>query len=209
MPRGVVVAASLLLIYSSAALAATDEWYVAADIGKPSIGNWPSSVRSGNSIFTTSESQAAYRIAGGYQFDPYWGLELSYVDLGSVEDSYRNTGPVSPDQGSYSNATIKARAFGVAAMGTYPFNEQWAAFARLGYMNGSLDVQYQTDALFNPPNGTNSSWKLSYGGGVEWSYTANWVFRLGWDRYRQFTGRYNFLGTHDFSLTTLGVVYRF
>lgn len=209
MPKGVVVAAGLLLLHSSMVSAASGGWYVAADAGSPSVGNWPSSGSTSSSVVTSSESQTGYRITGGYQFNPYWGLEFSYVDLGSAEYHYRATVPVIPDQASFVDLRISARASGMAATSTYPFNEQWAAFARLGYMNGSLDVDYKTDALFNPPNGTNFSWKLSYGAGVEWSYTASWAFRLGWDRYRQFTGRYGFLGDRDFNLATLGVVYRF
>ena len=81
--------ASLAVIASSAVVADDSGWYGGANIGRSSATIDDPRITSGLAgagLTTTSianrDRDTAYKIYGGYQFNPYIGLEGGYFDLG-------------------------------------------------------------------------------------------------------------------------------
>lgn len=92
-----------------------------------------------------SEDHGAYRATAGYQINTYFGIELSYADLGRV----RATGggmltwghacdpgfscPQVISEDTYtSQGRLDVRGWDVAVTGSVPLNSQWSLLARLG-----------------------------------------------------------------------------
>ena len=74
-------------------------------------------------------SATAYKLYGGYQFTPNWGLEAGYNDLGN---KYSVAGSLG---GTPYNATYKMDNWYVAATGTLPLQ---GGFSLLGKIGGEM-----------------------------------------------------------------------
>ena len=167
---------------------------------------------------TSDDSNAAYRLTGGYQFDAYWGLEISYVDFGKAtitEDPAALTVcPIclQPAISGVVDATIKAHGWVLAGTATYPLNDRWSLFGRLGVIDANVDLDVNSTPIYaNPPSVSDSSsghLNTTYGVGVEWSFANHWSARLNWDRYLSI-GNSNTTGKYTLELTSVGIMYRF
>ena len=217
MNRKIFVAAALataLALPLAANAADQSGWYVALDVGQAhytgimgqveAIGGIPPA----SSGVTThvSNNDTGYRLSGGYKFNEYWGLEASWVDLGTAEGDGSVT---SPSPGSI-NGKIKSYGFVVAGTGTYPFNDQWSIFLRLGMINAQKEVDVTASGSLAPAAETTSStdWKTTYGAGLNWNFYSNWAARIGWDQYRNL-GNQNKTGEDNVNLASVGIVYKF
>lgn len=103
---------------------------------------------------SAKDNKTGYKLYAGYNFNPNFGLEGGYTQLGKLTDSWVD----GTDSGTN---TFKARAIYAAATATLPLNEQFALFAKLGVAqtrvkgsfeeNGVLDStlsKSKTNALF-------------------------------------------------------------
>jgi opacity protein-like surface antigen len=61
----------------------------------------------------TDQSQSSWQLYGGLQFNPTWGLELGYTDLGR-------------DHGT------GIKSWSLAGTGTFPLSNTWSLIAKLG-----------------------------------------------------------------------------
>ena len=61
----------------------------------------------------TDANEASWKVYGGYQFNPTWGLELGYTDLGR-----------------YGNADIESAS--LTGTGTLRLGESWSLLGKLG-----------------------------------------------------------------------------
>jgi OOP family OmpA-OmpF porin len=71
-----------------------------------------------NKAANTGNPSAGVQIAGGYHFTPNWGAELAYTESGNA------TTP----GGDYKVTSVQ-----LVATGTYPVNEQFDLFAKVGW----------------------------------------------------------------------------
>ncbi|HEY1992252.1 MAG TPA: porin family protein [Gammaproteobacteria bacterium] len=199
-------AAALLFTASSRPAAAEGGWYLAADAGQ---SHFSGGVFDGDPFPSTwtrsaSDSSTGYRLTGGYQFTPNWGVEAGYLDLGHGTLSGKSPVPASmPDVGSFASFRIGAKGVFAAGTGTWPIDDQWSLFARAGLVDGRLDDQPYSNGNIASLEQTETSWKATYGVGAKWAFQPQWSLRLGWDGYRQLGGQY------DLSLISLGVEWRF
>lgn len=69
----------------------------------------------------TDTRETSWKLYGGYQFTPTWGLELGYNDLGK-----------------YRGADIES--WSLAGTGTIPLNERWSLFGKLGATENRPDA---------------------------------------------------------------------
>ncbi|CAN7654268.1 outer membrane beta-barrel protein [Pseudoduganella sp. LjRoot289] len=65
------------------------------------------------------------KVYGGYQLDKTWAVEGGYTDFGSSDYKYS----VGTNNGSIDS---KSHSFYVAGKGSYPINDQFSAFGKLG-----------------------------------------------------------------------------
>lgn len=250
-----ICAIALTVLLPTVALATQPGWYIAIDGGQArysgAAGNeagWlslpptdvpppqpnPETLVSCCTVATTASSgstDTAYRLTVGYQFNPYFGLEASYVDLGNINAVGQGTfafsfqcpfGSACPDLeglGGYTgSARLRDRGWVLAVTGSWPLNPHWSLFGRAGVFDSHarLAVTTTPDSSESPANpfAANSlhesaaGWEPTYGVGVNYSPIAHWALRLGWNRYASLGDR-NTTGKFSVSLASLGVVYTF
>lgn len=179
------------VLSSSAAFAANAHWYVAAGVGQSRF----SGIEAYNPISPNSfgDTDTGYRLSLGYQFNPYLGVEASYVLLGQVTGNSSTFtgsggGPTCglPCMQSYdTSAALKTHGWSLEVTGTYPFNNHWAIYARLGGIKAYSELNFDftpTPPYYYPPASTTSKTSrdtdVTYGLGVRWLFTDHWAVRL-------------------------------
>ena len=112
------------------------------------------------------DKDTGMKIFGGFKFNPNFGVEASWVDLGEVS--------VSDPGGS---ASVEVDGFGVAAVGMIPINPQFGIFGKLGaYM---WDASGGGLASGSSDDGTD----IMVGAGVNWNFTSRFGVRAEWERF--------------------------
>lgn len=112
------------------------------------------------------ETDKAYKLGLGWQFNRYLAAELAYTDLGQ-------TNLDGPGFGAFLHAT----AYELSAVGTYPLgNSIVSALGRLG-------LAYGTSKYGRDLGGEKTSTSLTYGAGLQLDFSKNVAARLQWQRY--------------------------
>ena len=121
-------------------------------------------------VIPCDDKGTTWKIFGGYQFNPYLGVELGLVDLGDRPAFVSGFGV----------ASAKFRIFETLLIATLPVGERLAFYGKAGIF------QWDADYEFNPPvagsadaNGND----YTYGLGVRFNLTRNAALRLEWQRY--------------------------
>lgn len=99
------------------------EWTVGGLIGHSTIHDIEDACFTPSCEFDDSDRSLGINV--GYQFNDNWGLELGYLDLGTVElrESFRGLGV---------RIEGDASAVYLVGRGTYQFTDRWSVTARLG-----------------------------------------------------------------------------
>jgi len=219
----------LIILMSLPAIANADRsgWYMAADLGRShydDVGAQSVQIVTrinqvyvpGVSNVTSDSSDTGYRLTGGYQFNAYLGLEISYVNFGNAtiteDPAVLSCMCGKPFLQGVVNSTIKSHGWVLAGTATYPFNDHWSLFGRLGFIDANVELDVNSTPTFAvPPSVSDSSsghLTTTYGVGVDWSFANHWSARLGWDRYLSL-GDSNTTGKYTLEFTSIGLVYRF
>jgi OOP family OmpA-OmpF porin len=162
-------------------------WLVGGSVGQ-SKGDCGSSV-AGSSC---DDSDTAFRIFGGYQFNKHLGVELGYATLGEVKATL---GAIS--------ATAEAKAWDVMAVGTFPIADKFNVFGKLGWFKADTDLSSNIGG-----SASDSSSGLTYAIGAGYDFNKNFGLRAEWQRYTDVGGN-NVGGETDVDVMSIGVVYRF
>ncbi|HEY4128274.1 MAG TPA: outer membrane beta-barrel protein [Gammaproteobacteria bacterium] len=199
--------------YSSESNDPNSTWWSAGyfelDGGQAHYGSKNNQVNSNtaNSVSNFSDNDTGWRANLGYQFNPWFSLELSYVDFGSVDDTI--------DFGTPSNSSFKssrkAHGYGVAGVGSIPFGDSgWSGFLRLGTIDAHTQVNDTSIGSVPVPasNTDSNDWKAYYGVGVAWQFAQNWGLRLGWDQYHDLADA-NTGGQTNINFANIGLQVRF
>ncbi len=101
----------------------------------------------------TDSSETSWKLYGGYQFNPTWGIELGYNDLGRYRGSDIET-------------------WSVAGTGTVALNDRWSLLGKLGAAANRPQL-----------SGLNSHTGVLVGLGVGYSMTKNVGLRLEYEDY--------------------------
>jgi OOP family OmpA-OmpF porin len=112
------------------------------------------------------DKDTGLKIFGGFKFNPNFGVEASWVDLGEVTAS-----------GPGGTATIEVDGFGVAAVGMIPINPQFGVFGKIG--------AYMWDANANAPgfSASDDGTDIMFGAGVNWNFSSHFGLRAEWERF--------------------------
>ena len=84
-------------------------WYAGAGVGQSMVDEW-----------FADDEDVGFQVYGGYQFNPYFGLELGYTDFGEVDVT---GGP----------GELDADTFSLVAVGNLPFTERFSGYAKAGF----------------------------------------------------------------------------
>ena len=174
--KKLLIASLLSAMFAAPAFAAAPGPYVALD-----VQNW-----STNNNAPFGNPGIGLRIGAGYRFTQNWGVEANYAQSGASSSVF--------------GASYKVSAFQLAATGTYPINDQFDVYAKLGASANKVSASGFT---------CNSCSKTDflYGVGGQYNIDHNWGVRLEYEG----LGKATNAGTNDMSASTfsLGAVYAF
>lgn len=137
------------------------------------------------------DTDTAFRVFGGYNFNKHFGVELGYADLGKVTVSAVGL-----------NGDVKATAFDLMAVGTLPLSNNFSVYGKLG--------MYRADSKASGIVGSSSdnNTDISYAVGGGYDFNKNLGLRLEWQRYSK-VGSDSTGGDGDVDVYGISVVYRF
>lgn len=143
----------------------------------------------GTGVFNCGDKDNAYSLYGGSMFSNNFGLELGYLDMGSI------------DRGG---GTTKAHGINLSLVGKVPLTPTWGLFGKVGTTYGRTSVTSTPGS--GVPSGDEDGFGLSLGAGVSYDFTDRWSAVLQWERHDfKFSGS----GRDNVNATTLGLKYRF
>ena len=137
------------------------------------------------------EKDTAWRLLAGYQFNRWLGAEVGYHDLGKIDGS-----------GLGVDADVKANAWELVGVGTFPIGSQFGLYGKLGGYRGETKLSSNVGL-----SGKDHNDGLTYGAGLEWNALRNVGLRLEWQRYNDIGGNDSAKG--DIDVMSVGAVWRF
>lgn len=155
-----------------------DTWYVGLGLGTSSYSK-DESTRACEVFALTcelDEEDFAFKLMGGYQFNPYISLEFGFSDWGEVDVKHAATGE--------DVVGFNASGIYVVAIPELPLGKHFSIFAELGMAYIDTEVVV---AEFGPLNailgtgGSDNVWAPIWGLGVA-GHLTHWTFRLQWER---------------------------
>ena len=181
---------SVALIFGAAVSPAmADGYYGALDLGQSKgkdicVGN-PAGVTG------CKDTATVYRIAGGYQFVPMWGAEVSYA--GFSKESAGTMGGFSLDW--------QLNTFQVSGIGTFPLGDAFSLIGKLGI------ARTETKLSGSAGNSNATTTKLAYGIGAQYDFTKSVAVRAQYEGLGT-VGDAN-TGTTKLTLLSAGIVFKF
>lgn len=191
-PGKIVVALALALSGPLAATQAQAQGFIGGSIGQSDIDD---SITEG--LITSGSvdgKDTAWKIFGGYLFNRHFGIESAYVNLGEASYSGDFFGA------AVTGGTVKVSGFNIAALGSYPINEQFSLFGKIGLFMWEAKAN-DTTAGLGAFSATQDGTDVSFGLGVGYDFTRNLGVRAEWELFKT--------DDADASLISIGVLWRF
>lgn len=200
-----------IAVMSSASAASDDGfWYIGGNVGQSrakiddarisaqllATGRTPISI-------VNDETNTAYKLLGGYQFNKHFAVEGGYFNLGQFGYA-ATTAPAGT-----LNGTIKLQGLNLDLVGLWPMTEKFSALGRVG-MNyaQAKDTFTSTGAVATPttPNPSKNALNYKAGLGLQYDFSHALGMRVEAERYRidDAVGRKG-----DIDMYSVGLVYRF
>ena len=138
----------------------------------------------GSGLTTTSmtrdESDPAYKLFGGYQFNRNFALEAGYFNLGRFGFT-STTAPAGTLTGS-----IKLHGFNLDLVGTLPITDRFSAIARVGGQYAYARDNFSGSGAVNVLNPNPSAHGFNYkaGLGLQYEFNPSFLVRAEAERYR-------------------------
>ncbi|MBE7939690.1 OmpA family protein [Ramlibacter aquaticus] len=188
----VLVAAALALVGPlsvSAQPAVSGGWYAGGSLGRTRVTIDDARITSGlggEGLGTTGiqnrDSGNGGKLFGGYQINPYFGLEFGYFDLGK----FGYTASSSP-AGSLTGE-MRVKGWDADLVGTLPLMEKLSAFGRVGVTSTRVTDQFSATGAARIPYASATpsqrSTGIKYGIGLNYDLTERLAVRLEGERYR-------------------------
>ncbi len=145
---------------------------------------------------TVDGKDGAFKLFGGYQFNPNFALEAAFVDLGDVSYSGFFTGTPG---GPVSGGRIQNSGLNLSAVGVVPLGQRLALFGKVGMFLWYSEATDVTGgfAFYSEEDGAD----LSLGLGASVAIGQKVSLRAEWERFD--------LSNVDVDLVTLGFAFRF
>ena len=175
-------------------------FYGAMDLGSASLSNAVDGFRPATSF----PNPLAARIAGGYNFSSMFAVETGYARFGGSTIVTAAPGMANTNQ------TLSPSSVYCSAIGTYPINETFSLFGKLGLANSRIAYSY-TDALGNSSSQVGSNTNLMYGIGGQYNVNSKWGIRAQYENFgKVLVGIGTNLGENiGLKMVSIGGVYNF
>jgi OmpA-OmpF porin, OOP family len=157
-----------------------------------------------------NDTDTGWKIFAGYQFNPNFALELSYLDLGKPKltaNGVLGGAPISLKQ------TLHTTGFSIDGVLSVPLSKEFALMARVGLFAWSVDAKATatnnntgvTANASDKPSGTT----LNYGLGAKYDFSGSVGLRVEYQRFTNL-GDENTIGPlFNVDLLSASLVYRF
>jgi len=132
-----------------------------------------------SATITHDQRDSSYKVFGGYQFNPYIGMEAGYFNLG--EFSFKST----TNNGDL-NGRIKLSGSNIDLVGTMPVNDQLSLIGRVGVHNARARDTFTSTGTVVVVNPNPEIRETNYKAGVGFSYkfSQSMTLRGEVERYR-------------------------
>ena len=190
--------ATSLVLGTLTSPAIADSFYGALDFGQTtakdacSIAGLPA----GTTVTGCKDTATMYRVAGGYQFAPMWGAEVSYGTYGKASLGIVNI----PGTGSLAAGDWQSTGLQVSATGSFPVGDAFALTGKIGIA--------RTDLKISATSLTASTTNLGYGIGAQYSVSKSIALRVQYEDLGT-VGDASSTGTAKMTLLSGGVILKF
>lgn len=189
-----VVTVSLAL-FSSAAFAQmnTSSIYVGGSLGEAQVKDYDCA-----GLATCEDSDTAWRIFAGYQFNQNFAVELGYHNLGEISAAQPGIG----------SERAEATAWEIVAVGSWPVTPQFSVYGKAGLYRAETEGSFDLTPIgLGTGSADESNNDITFGFGVRYDATRNLGVRLEWQRYSDVGG--GDIGESDIDVLSVGVMFRF
>ncbi len=206
----ITVATVLGAACAGAQAAGVDGWYVGGALGGSQQhfgGGQVDNALANQGLAGSSSldrSAGSLRLFGGYQFNPYLGLEGGYVDLGKFDYNSSISSPAADTV----NGHLGVTGWDLAAVGSVPLGAQWSLFGKAGALYAKTKLDASSGGAVAAGDASHTGTSPLLGAGVSYDLTRKVALRAELDRYFH-VGDSGTTGRGDIDQYTVGVVYRF
>lgn len=192
----------------NSSFAATNDtfWYLGGNIGQSRAKIDDEHITPylpGRVSISDDNTDTAYKLFGGYQFNKNFAVEGGYFNLG--EFGYTAT---TVPAGTL-NGNIKLQGLNLDAVGMLPLADKFSVFGRLGLIYAQAKDHFSSSGVVatpTDPNPSKNAWNYKAGLGVQYDFNESLGMRLEAERYRVDDAVGN---TGDINMYSVGLVYRF
>src|SRR3954470_7932953 len=118
--------------------------YLGAGIGRSHIRSGGAFALGSPSVSESSDRRDnGVSLFAGYNFDKRWAVEGGYTDLGKFNYGYTGVGPLA---GTNGQASFEARSWWLAGKGTFPINDRFEVYGKLGAAFNRGEVSGSTNS---------------------------------------------------------------
>lgn len=164
---------------------ASAQWYAGAGVGSSNATGINGSERDGLNNFTLSGGTRAtsWKLYGGYQFTPNWGVEAQYTDLGKRSPRLTISGP----GGGSAGLNASPSQWSIAGTGTMPLSNNFYLLGKLGVSRNKIDNATVTVGTFTESIRGTSKTDLLAGLGVGYNFNKNVGVRFEYENFGKFS----------------------
>lgn len=210
-----IVLFSGLLLATGVALAQQPGFYMGASLGQAKVDLDVNSLVSDlkalgitNISSSKNETDTAWKIYGGYQFNPYLGVEGGYADFGKYTARFRGT---YFGNGITASGDVKAYALFADVVGHLPLIDNTLSIfgkAGLAYAHTKLDASARMGANSASDHTSNNDYVAKLGAGLRYSFTKQFAVRAEYERYFN-VGKSSTTGESDVDVWSIGATLHF
>jgi OOP family OmpA-OmpF porin len=193
----------MTLISSGTLLAAENGvFYIGGNLGQARVHFDGTPVVAAGFPITYDNSDTAWNVFGGYQFNQYFSAELSYVKLGNYHANL-----ATPGGNLFTN--IQITGWGGSLVGTLPLGKDFSLLGRIGatwmrQSRGSCDV-----CIDIVSTASDNTWSPTFGIGLKYDFKSNLSARAELTHYTNVgDSNANTFGA-TINVYTIGLAYKF
>jgi OOP family OmpA-OmpF porin len=167
---------AVAIVGAFVAAPASAQWYAGVGVGSAQAKLGSFSPATGVNVNGNSNRDTSWKLYGGYQFTPNWGLELQYSDLGRFNYNV-SAGALS------GNGTYKADQWSLAGTGTLPLNQNFYLFGKLGFSANHVSSSNVTVGGVTVTSSSGNKTDLLAGLGAGYNFNKNIGIRLEYENF--------------------------
>lgn len=149
-------------------------------------------------LSSCDDKDTGFKVFGGYMFNPNFGVEFGYVNLGEVAAS-------GTFLGTPFTAAIETTGFTAHAVGALPLNEQFSLLGKLGLIRWDADAGVSAGGVSGSVSEDGTDFALALG--AQYNISRSVGVRAEWDFYKDLGN--NETGEDDVQLLSVGIVFSF